>query len=117
MCHRNIINGLYGDIYYDGNVWRDFQTSGFMLQPYSYGLMLNIDWFEPFEHSVYAVGVVFLSLLNLPRHIRYDKENIILCGLIPGPKEPSLNVKSFLEPLIDELLVLWRAKNCSYRQS
>ena len=59
---------------------------------------------------MYAVGVVFMSLLNLPRHVRYNQENFILCGLIPGPKEPSLNVNSFLEPLIEDLLLLWRGK-------
>ena len=69
------------------------------MQPYSYGLILNIDWFETFEHSVYAVGVVFLSIFNLPCHIHYNKENIILCGLIPGPKEPALNVNASLSHL------------------
>lgn len=107
--NRDIFPGLYADIY-DGRVWQQFHSTGFFSQPYSYGLLLNIDWFEPFEHSVYAVGVVFMSLLNLPRHIRYNQENVILCGLIPGPKEPSLTVNSFLEPLIEDLLLLWRGK-------
>ena len=62
------------------------------------------------QHSVYAVGVVFLSIFNLPRHIRYNKQKIFLCGLIPGPKEPTLNVNAFLEPLIEELLLLWRGE-------
>lgn len=84
------------------------EADGFFSQPHSYGLILNIDWFEPFEHSIYAVGVVFVALLNLPRDIQYNHENIIICGLIPGPKEPSLNVNSFLEPLVDDLLKLWR---------
>ena len=41
---RKIIQGLYTDVY-DCMIWQDFQTSGFMVQPYSYGLILNIDWF------------------------------------------------------------------------
>lgn len=28
-------------------------------------------------------------------------------GIIPGPSEPSMNIYSYLEPLIDELLLLW----------
>jgi hypothetical protein len=32
---------------------------------------------------------------------------MILVGLIPGPNEPSLKVNSYLEPLVDELNVLW----------
>jgi len=46
--------------------------------------------------------------LNLPREISYAQENIIICGLIPGPKEPSYNINSFLEPLVTDLLCLWR---------
>ena len=52
--------------------------------------------------------MIFIS--NLPREIRYNQENIIICGLIPGPKEPSYDINSFLEPLVEELLVLWRGK-------
>lgn len=46
--------------------------------------------------------------MNLPRSKRFLKENMILVGLIPGPNEPSLNVNSYLELLIDELKVLWK---------
>ena len=28
--------------------------------------MLNLDWFQPYEDSVYSVGVLYLSFLNLP---------------------------------------------------
>ena len=91
-------------------MWQDFVDSGFFSEPHSYGLLLNVDWFEPFEHSIYAVGVIFMALLNLPRSIRYHQENIIVCGLIPGPKEPSQSINSFLEPLVEELLLLWRGE-------
>ena len=107
--HRLVFPDLYSDIY-DGSTWKQFESTGFFSQPHSYGLMLNVDWLEPFEHSIYAVGVIYLSLLNLPRQIRYSQENIIICGLIPGPKEPSGNINSFLEPLLSDLLYLWRGK-------
>lgn len=67
-----------------------------------------MDWFEPFEYSTYAVGVIFMSLLVLPYNIQYSQENIIICGVIPDRKEPSLNINSFLEPLVEDLLILWR---------
>jgi len=89
-------------------MWKHFENNGHFSQSYSYGLMLNVDWMEPFEHSIYSVGVIYLSLLNLPREISYAQENIIICGLIPGPKEPSYNINSFLEPLVTDLLCLWR---------
>ena len=50
---------------------------------------------------MYAVGVVFVCLLNLPWYIRYCQENILVSGLIPGPKELSHNVNPFLERLVD----------------
>ena len=104
---RQIIPGLLADIY-DGDIWKKFESDGFLSQSHCYGFILNIDWFEPFEHSIYAVGVIFIAILNLPRHIRYNQENILICGLIPGPKEPPLNINSFLEPLVNDLLQLWR---------
>lgn len=56
----------------------------------------------------YSVGVIYLVILNLPRSIRYKRENVILFGVIPGPSEPSLTVNSYLSPLVSDLLKLWR---------
>ena len=48
-------------------------------------LMMNVDWFQPFKHSPYSVGVIYLALMNLPHGERYRRENIIVVGIIPGP--------------------------------
>ena len=32
-------------------------------------LMLNIDWFKPFEHMQYSIGVIYLVIQNLPRSV------------------------------------------------
>lgn len=42
-------------------------------------------------------------VLNLPREERYKIENIILVGVIPGPKEPKLTVNPYIGPLVQEL--------------
>ena len=55
-----------------------------------------------FKHTKYACGAVYLAILNLPRSERYSADNIILLGVIPGPKEPELTINTFLEPLMDE---------------
>ena len=55
----------------------------------------------------YSVGAIYLVIQNLPRNVRYKKENIILVGIIPGPKEPKGSVNSFLRPLIEELKEFW----------
>jgi len=69
---------------------------------------MNVDWFNPYKHTQHSEGAIYLSVLNLPRRERYLQENIILAGVIPGPKEPSLVMNSFLKPLVDELKQLWR---------
>ena len=43
----------------------------------------------------------------LPQKEKLLQENVILIGIIPGPKEPSLHMNSFLRPLVDELKQLW----------
>ena len=65
--------------------------------------MINVDWFQPFTHVKYSVGVVCLVILNLPREERYKLENIIVVGIIPGPKEPKNIINPFLIPLMEDL--------------
>lgn len=95
---------------YQGSIWKEFlkyNGKEFLVSSLSYALILNVDWFQPFERFTYSVGVIYLVLLNLPRSIRYKRENVILVGVIPGPSEPSLNINSYLSPLVSELLELW----------
>ncbi len=78
-------------------------------QPWNLALMMNVDWFQPFKHVQYSVGVIYLTIMNLPRHLRFKCENMITVGIIPGPHEPSENINSFLEPLVNEL-TMWQGK-------
>ena len=93
--------GSYLEDIYDGNVWKMFNSEAyncnFLSSPYSLLLALNVDWFEPFERGVYAVGAIYMTILNLPRAIRYKPENIILVGIIPGPKEPKHTIPYSLD--------------------
>ena len=92
---------------YDGTIWKDFlivDHCPFLSEYNNYGLLLNIDWLQPYKHIEYSVGVMYL---NLPRSIRFKRENIILCGVISGPCEPSLSVNSYLSPLTSDL-DLWK---------
>lgn len=106
---RKIPEGVLADVY-DGQVWQDYQyVNGepFLALPNNFALMLNVDWFQPFKDAPYSVGALYLVILNLPREDRFKEENMILVGLIPGPKEPSLNINAFLDPLVEELQALW----------
>ena len=100
---RIVDTDVYADIY-DGDVWKDLQYidgSPFLAEPHNLSLMMNVDWFNPYKDTLYSAGAIYLVILNLPRRLRYKFENIILIGLIPGPKEPSLHINSYLAPLID----------------
>ena len=106
---RSVQSETLQDIY-DGNVWTEFQSEDhqrFLEDSNSLGLMLNIDFFQPFKHTTYSVGAIYFAIMNLPRSIRYKSENIILAGVIPGPDEPEGNMNSFLSPLVKELQKLW----------
>lgn len=100
----------YYDVY-DGATWHNFTDS--LGEPYfsdkrNLAGMFNIDWFQPFEGSDHSIGALYMVLVNLPREIRFKRENVILIGIIPGPKEPALNVNSFFKPLVNKLLAFWK---------
>ena len=75
------LSGIFMMVKYGSNV------SGipFLSDQFSYGLVLNIDWFQPYSHTVASVGVIYLAVMNLPRHLRYKREKMLLLGIIPGP--------------------------------
>lgn len=107
---RVVPHGVMSDIY-DGTVWASFlyvDGKEFLKSCCGIGLLINVDWFQPYKHVQYSVGAIYLVVLNLPRHLRYRRENMLLVGIIPGPREPSLDINSFLEPMVADLLKLWK---------
>ena len=106
-CHEHTT--IYSDVYH-GQVWKEFlkiDSLDFLAASFCYGLMLNIDWFQPYKHCVYSVGVIYLVLMNLPRSHRYKRQNILIVAVIPGPREPPLTMNSYLSPMVAELIQLW----------
>lgn len=104
---------------WDGRVFREFKGPDgkpFIqpgIQEGRYIFSLCMDGFNPFimkeagkKVSVCAISMV---LLNLPVDVRYKVENMFLVGIIPGPKEPSLEqINHILRPLVDDLLCFWK---------
>jgi hypothetical protein len=97
----------YSDVV-DGKVWEDFQVVNGVpfLSDRGIALMLNMDGFQPYKWRTYSVQGIYLALMNLPRSIRFRRENMILVGLVPGGKE-RIPISWFLEKMVDELVVLW----------
>ena len=107
--NRHVPNEVMGDVY-DGEVWHNFcdnDGNRFVDQPYNLMLYLNVDWFQPFTHLTESVGAIYLSVQNLPRTERYKLSNIILVGIIPGPKEPKYTMNQYLSHLVEELKEFW----------
>jgi hypothetical protein len=74
---------------------------------------LSVDWFNPYHNKAAgkaaSVGSIVMALLNLPPSLRYKTENLYLFGVIPGPKEPSLEqVDHYVSALVDQLLPSWK---------
>ena len=93
MCEKwreykqNVPSGHLTDVY-DGRLWHEWTTYNDKPMP---GNLLNLDWLQPFIHTQYSVGVIYLVMQNLPRAIRFKPENIVIVSTIPGPKEPDYN--------------------------
>ena len=95
-----------GDVY-DGEVWKSFKgvdKNTFVENPFN---IMDVDWFQAFTHVQYSVGALYLTVKNLPRLERYKLTNVILCGIILGPKEPKKTIASYLSHLVAELKEFW----------
>ena len=91
---------------FDGKIWKNFNDANkfyLLTKPKKYRLMVYLDWFCPYEHiRNFSVVVFYLVVLNLPRVIRFRRENVIICGVIPTfSHEPPTN--TFAAPLVREL--------------
>jgi hypothetical protein len=79
---------------------------------YSYGIGLfthcNIR-FQAVKGRIHLSGGVYLTILNLPRDIRYLAENTAFPLAIPGPYEPSLEqLNECMDPVVSDLNDLYK---------
>src|SRR3954467_11086160 len=80
---------------YDGRIWKEFKDPNedrlFFRHGASdsnLGIMLNLDWFQPFDNSQADVGVIYRVICNLPLSERFKTSNTITLERIPGPSGP-----------------------------
>ena len=74
-------DGCLSDVM-NGRLWKEFRfvfNRPFLDAPNNAGVALNIDWFNPFEHTQYSIGAIYLTVLNLPREVRYSTEKHYTC--------------------------------------
>ena len=97
----------------DAQAWKDFDIKhpDFAIDPRNIRLGLASDGFNPFRtmsisHSTWPV---LLMAYNLPPWMCMKAEYCMLSLLIPGPRSPGNEIDVYLQPLIEELKVLWES--------
>src|SRR5204863_546950 len=115
-ANRSGFDDILTDIY-DGRVWKTFKGTNDETLPNffrpevadsHFGLMLNLDWFQPFDGTSHSTGVLYAAICNVPRDIRFKRENLLIISILPGPNEVSLHkINHYLVPMVDELESLW----------
>ncbi len=70
--------------------------------------MCNLDWLQPYKNSQYSLGVIYLSILNLPRAVRNLRHNVIMVATLPHTHHAHTEVvPRQIEPMVDQLLELY----------
>ncbi|KEP47373.1 transposase family Tnp2 protein [Rhizoctonia solani 123E] len=93
------------------------QPHRFSSLPFPVSLTMSTDWFQPTKEGNYSVGACYLVFNNLPRHLRFLRENICLAIVMPGPGEPnSYALEQIMEPLVEELLLLRQGVRMTIRE-
>jgi hypothetical protein len=112
-ARRQQFENILTDIY-DGKVWKDFDDKDSLkffrpeVADSHLGLMLNLDWFQPFDGISHNTGVIYTAICNLPRDMRFKRENMLILGILPGPDEVSLHkINHYLAPIVNDLESLW----------
>ena len=95
----------------DGEAWKKFDQTypDFALEPRNVRLGLCADGFTPFGLSgkTYSCWPVIITPYNLPPWMCMKQEYMFLTLIIPGPNNPKSKIDVYLQPLIDELKLLW----------
>ena len=103
----------YGHIRHptDSDEWNIFNENHalFAKEAWNVRLGLTSDGFNPFKsmYPSYSIWSVVMVTYNLPPWLCMRSSFMMLTLLIPGPKQPRNATDVYLQPLIDELKVLW----------
>lgn len=88
--------------YWDGRLHQEHKRRGFFKDPRDLALSVSADGVDLFNVGKYSIWPLVITSLNVDPRERVKKHNLMLCGIIPGPKNPR-DIHSFLRPLIDKL--------------
>ncbi|XP_050206738.1 uncharacterized protein LOC126656261 [Mercurialis annua] len=95
----------------DGVAWKAFdaQFPNFSSDPRNVRFGLSSDGFNPFRtmSTNYSTWPVMLIPYNMSPWICMKQSSFILSMIIPGKKGPGNDIDIYLQPLIEELKLLW----------
>jgi len=95
----------------DSKAWKhvDATYEWFAEDPHNVRLGLASDGFNPFGmlNVSYSCWPVILIPYNLPPWLCLKQSYWMLSMMIPGARSPGVSIDVYLQPLIDELKVLW----------
>ncbi|XP_066353593.1 uncharacterized protein [Miscanthus floridulus] len=96
----------------DGEAWKDFDDTfkSFVDDPRSLRLAIASDGFNPFGQmsNSYSIWPVIVVPYNFPPWMCMDQSNYMLALLIPGKKSPGKDFHVFMQPLIADMIELWK---------
>lgn len=100
---------------HQSKIWKDFRgpdEEQFTSKCGNLTFGMFVDGINPFgnKQSGRHVSITFIVLvcLTLLFRIRYRPENLFLVGIVPGPREPSLEQMNWvLRPVVSQLQSLW----------
>lgn len=94
-------DGVYSDVF-DGQYYKYLTQKGLFSNERDIALGLSTDGFNIFKKRGKECWPILLINYNIAPEHRVQKQNLMLCGIIPGPSQP-LIIGSFLWPLLQEL--------------
>ena len=131
-CEGTSFSGTGAQDYYnassandDEKVWQEFATvegKPFLQESspacLNLALQLNVDWFQPFKHTVFSVGAIYVSILNLPRHMQYKVGNTILILFMQWQSTDILNpvtgyTEMLSQPAGNKWQRTWPTQHCT----
>jgi len=95
----------------DGSQWRNIDRTypEFANDPRNVRFGLSTDGMNPFSEmsSSHSTWPVTLCMYNLPPWLCLKWKFIMMPALIQGPRQPGNDIDVYLQPLVEELLLLW----------
>ncbi|KAA0043052.1 transposase [Cucumis melo var. makuwa] len=97
----------------DSPAWKLVNTMwpNFSSEPRNLCLALSADGINPYSDmsSKYSCWPVVMVIYNIPPWLCMKRKFMMLSILISGPKQPGDDIRIYLEPLIDDLKLLWES--------